>query len=115
MDISFEGYDNSAVTFMAEDNVVPGMPVSLSDSFTVQRAQPGDSVIGIALTVRGGYAAVQTRGIIRYRCVDGTEPGWARLTVDNKGALSYESEDGPERLVAGVETTQSGSIATVLF
>ena len=115
MDISFEGYDNSAVTFYADDSVKPGLAVTLSDSFTVQRAQPGDCVIGVALTVRGGYAAVQTRGVIKYRCSEDIVAGWTKLTGNNKGAFSYEGTDGPDRLIVGIENDQSGRIATVLF
>lgn len=115
MNISFEGYDNSAVTFEADESVVPGAPVMLSESFTVQTAQPGDSVIGVALTVRGGYAAVQTRGVAKLPCDSGLVPGWACLTVNSSGAVSGDSEEGPARLVIGIEETQSGNIATVLL
>ncbi len=115
MNISFEGYDNSAVTFEADESVVPGAPVMLSESFTVQTAQPGESVIGVALTVRGGYAAVQTRGVAKLPCESGLVTGWAKLTVDGSGAISGVCDEGPERLVIGIEETQSGRIATVLL
>ena len=115
MNISFEGYENSAVTFEADESVEPGSLVSLSESFKVQAAQPGDSVIGVALTVRGGYASVQTRGIIRHACSADLSEGWANLSVDSSGNLSGDCEDGPLKLIIGIEETQSGNIATALL
>ena len=115
MNISFEGYENAAVTFEADENVTSGMPVTLAESFKVQPAQPGDSVIGIALAVRGGYATVQTRGVIRHVCSDELVEGWTYLTVDSSGALSGDCDEGAPKLVIGIEEMQIGNIATVLL
>lgn len=111
--VSFEGLENAVVTFQEKD-VTAGMPVEMESSGTVKNAAAGAALVGVALNVRGGCAAVQVKGYARLPYTGTAAPalGWTRLAADGSGGVSTAASGGREHLVAEVD---SGSKTVGLF
>ena len=97
MSVSFEGIGEMVITFEAEESgsaaVVVGEPVILSESGRVCACTTeGDIPTGVALSVHGGYAAVQVAGYVRLPCADGTAVGFDRVSVNAEGKLQSDPE-----------------------
>lgn len=115
MDISFNGYDANAVTFIRNGDIKVGDPVTIREPFKAEKAMPADQVIGIAAAVNGNYVTVQTRGAAEFVCESGTEVGFAKLTVSDGGKISPYGEEGPDRLIVGVTETADGTVAAIIL
>lgn len=62
MKVSFSGYDEKVVTFEADGSVSAGSLVKITANGTVSACSAKESFCGVALSVRGGCAAVQLGG-----------------------------------------------------
>ena len=109
--VSFEGIEMAVVTFQEKD-VTAGVPVAMDSDGTVKDAGNGAALVGLALNVRGGCAAVLVKGYAQLPYT-GTAPalGWARLAADGSGGVTA-AESGREYLVVQVD---SGSKTLGLF
>lgn len=100
MNINFSGYNENVVTFKVEDGttMLMGTPVKMSADCTVAPCESGDNMIGVAVNVRNGYAAVQLSGYIEMPTESKIEVGYVSLVSagDNK---VKESADGRDYLV----------------
>ncbi|WP_195985456.1 hypothetical protein [Clostridium sp. D33t1_170424_F3] len=92
MDISLRGYGESVATFQVSGNVTAGTPVKISANGTVSPCAAKDKFCGVALSVRGGYAAVQTAGYIQAPYA-GTKPavGYQTMNADGTGKVQAEA------------------------
>lgn len=104
MELSFMGYGEKVATFAATDGVTAGMPVKLTADGTVGPCAAGDLFCGVALNVRGGYAAVQLAGYVRLP-YGGTAPaaGYQSLAAAANGTVSVNAA-GRSLLVIDVDT-----------
>ncbi len=112
MDISFEGYAAQAVTFYADSDVSQGDAVALGEGLTVYKASESSDIIGVALSVKDGYATVQTAGVVQLPASTFLTTGYMKLSVDAEGKL-VGGETGPDRLVLNVDAEKE--TATVLL
>jgi len=112
MTVSFDGFDNKAITFMTEEMIDPGTIVTLSDPGTVSPAGSNDIPIGVVLGCDGSYACVGVRGVYKMPCSSSVGVGFYCLETNSEGRLT-EGTDGIYRFVLDVDET-SGT-ATVLL
>lgn len=108
MEINFNGYDNKALTFACEAGVTAGKPVKLSGSATISAAQTGESFIGVALSVRDGYAAVQLAGYTELKKNGNITPGYVKLAAAAEGVKA--AEGGREYLVLYTDADMVGFV-----
>jgi hypothetical protein len=106
MEVSFNGYGENAVTFEAQDDVTAGAPVKMAGNGTVGACASGDDFCGVALNVRGGYAAVQLCGYVRLP-YSGTAPavGWQALSAAGDGAVQVAANGSRTMLVVDTDET----------
>lgn len=93
MEISFNGFENNLITFKADSSVSAGSLVYISENATVSKCENGDSFIGIAVAVKNGYAAVQTKGHTQVKTGDDIPLGRNSL-----------ASDGNDCVIAGTDT-----------
>ncbi len=91
MDISFNGFNEEVLTFIADSSVTEGALVKMKASGTVEKASDGDGFIGVCLNVRNGYAAVQVEGYVECAFSGTADVGSAVLTAASTGVKSSAS------------------------
>ena len=97
MDISFNGYKENVLTFECESTVAAGKLVKMSASGKVANASADDDFIGVAVSVRDGYAAVQLDGYVETAKTGTVNVGYNKLVVAASGVKTAEA--GIDRLV----------------
>ena len=105
MDICFDGVGQTAATFPAEGEVLPGMAVALTAGGAVRKGADGALPCGVALGgVRGGAAAVQIGGAAKVG-YSGAAPGtgWQALACDGTGGVKIAATGGLQCLVLAVD------------
>lgn len=113
MDICFEGVGQTAATFHVEDEVEPGMVVTMTGNGTVGLGEEDDLPCGVVLGgVRGGAAAVQIGGAAEVSYSGETAPtaGWQKLACDGTGGLQVAETGGMSCLVLKVDTTAKTAV-----
>lgn len=108
MDISFIGYKENVITFECEDTVEAGKLVKMSASGKVADAAADDAFIGVALSVDGGYAAVQLDGYVECAKSGTVSVGYQKLVAASSGVKTAES--GVDRLVVYADDSKVGFI-----
>lgn len=103
MKISFNGVGETVATFEAAEGVAAGMPVKVTGDGAVGPCAAGDKFCGVAVSVRGGYAAVQLSGYARVP-YSGTAPtaGYRTLAGAGDGAVKTDAA-GRELLVGDAD------------
>lgn len=110
MSINFSGYNENVVTFKTMDNtVVMGTPVKMADSQTVAKCENGESMVGVAVNVRNGYAAVQLTGYIELPTDDTFSAGYNNIAAGEGGKV-VNSDSGREYLVVTTDEKIVGFI-----
>lgn len=104
MNISLNGCGENVATFEANSGVTAGMPVKMTGNGAVGACALNDKFCGVAVSVRGGFAAVQLSGYARVP-YSGTAPavGYQTLNGAGDGTVHVEST-GRNILVADVDT-----------
>lgn len=111
MNINFSGYNENVVTFAVDGNgVTMGTPVKMSSSGTVSACESGDSMVGVAVNVRNGYAAVQLSGYIELPTDSTVTVGYQTLAAATDGKVE-ENASGREYLVV---TSSTGIVGFIL-
>ena len=108
MDINFSGYKENVLTFECESSVAAGKLVKMSASGKVANASADDDFIGVAISVNGGYAAVQLDGYIETAKSGTVNVGYNKLVAASSGVKAAES--GIDRLVVYSDTDTVGFI-----
>lgn len=105
--VSLEGYGEKMATFVADDSVKKGVPVTVSGNGTVTAAAAGNNFCGIAHSVRNGCAAVQLAGFVRIGYTD-TVPsyGYQSFVADGSGGIKNGS-GGFTALVVELDTANA--------
>ena len=109
MKVSFEGIGEKAATFEAQETgeakVRPGEAVTLCGNGRVCACtSAGDVPVGVALSLRGGYAAVQTGGYVKLPCAAELTAGFHRVSMTGEGKLTADP-NGREAVVVDVDVS----------
>lgn len=110
MKVSFEGIGEMVATFEISGAVAPGDMVKLSEDGKVSACADGDEFIGLAVTVREGFAGVQFAGMAQVSCDEELTCGWKNLVADSKGGVKAGTAGGREYLVVAVDSTAKTAV-----
>ena len=108
MNINFSGFNEKVVTFECENTVAAGKLVKMSANGKVANAAANDDFIGVALSVNGGYAAVQIGGYVELVKTGTVNVGYNKLVAATNAVKTAES--GIDRLVVLVDGNLIGFI-----
>nr|WP_319489387.1 hypothetical protein [uncultured Caproiciproducens sp.] len=105
MNISLNGCGENVATFEAGSGVTAGTPVKMTGNGLVGTGAALDAFCGVAVSVRGGFAAVQLGGYVKVP-YSGTTPvvGYQKLNCAGNGKVQVEST-GRSMLITDVDTT----------
>ena len=112
MEICFEGIGQMVATFAADEDLAPGMAVTLTGSGEVGMSGKEDSspLCGVTVgAVRNGAVAVQIGGVVKVSCSDNEpELGWQELVCDGDGGVKTVGEEtgGMKFLVLAVDEAE---------
>lgn len=107
MKVSFDGIGQEVVTFAVNEGAPAeaGRAVEMSGSGEVKAAEAGAPFMGICKQVRGGFAAVQTRGAVTCAYA-GENPvvGYGKLAAAENGVAVNGA--GREYLILSVDAAE---------
>ena len=110
MNIDFKGYNENVITLKA-DSTLPegaqGATVTLSGQGTATLAPDNSFVLGVCLSVRNGYASVQTTGYTRVKTTGKLTPGCRAILSDGKGGVKA-SDSGKLHFVLDSTDNEAG-------
>lgn len=104
--ISYRGFNASALTFESESEFTKGDPVAISAAGACSPAEEDDLFLGICVSVRGNLITVQMEGYVE-AAYSGTAPecGWGKLCADGDGGVAVsEEETAPLYRIIEVDT-----------
>ena len=105
MKISLNGCGENVATFEAESGVTAGIPVKMTGNGIVGVCADKDHFCGIAISVRGGFAAVQLGGYVQVP-YSGLAPAVGYQTISGTADGKVQAEAaGRSILVTDVDTT----------
>lgn len=89
MNISFDGINESIVTFLAQGEINPGCLVTPSNNNTVKQAEDNSNFIGVCVSTKSGLAAIQISGFatIKIKTLGETTFGRQYFVADSDGSL----------------------------
>ena len=92
--ISYRGFNSSALTFESEAEFTKGAPVGF-DGGACAPAAEDSAFIGICVSVRGNLVTTQMEGYVEAD-YSGTAPecGWVKLCADGEGGVAVSEADG---------------------
>lgn len=105
MKISLNGCGENVATFEAETSVTAGMPVKMTGNGVVGPCGLNEDFIGVAVSVRGGFAAVQIGGYakVTYSGITAPTVGYQPLNGVGDGTVQVESA-GRSILITDVDS-----------
>ena len=109
MNISFNGFNENVLTFIADSTVEEGMPVKISADGTVSKCANNDAFCGLCVGVREGYATVQLTGYAVFPAGAKVTVGYTKLAVNSEGKVAANNS-GREYLVVDSTATEIGII-----
>ncbi len=109
MNISFNGYKENAVTFMASGNLKKGMLVKMTSNKTVAPCAANDKFIGVCVDVRGDYATIITEGYVNLPAAKAISVGYQTLSASANNTVT-SGTTGREYLVVDSDSTSVGFI-----
>lgn len=108
MEINFNGYQENVLTLACESTVAAGDLVAMSASGTVGKAEDNSAFIGVCLSERDGYAAVQLGGYVEMKKSGTVNLGFTKLVASGDSVKAGSS--GKECLVIYSDDTNVGFI-----
>ena len=104
MKLSANGFLQAVLTMQSDSPIAVGVPVKMTDGFSVAAGEDGDAFCGVAASSRGTICGVQLRGSV---CLpysgDAPQVGFAVLACDGEGGVKT-AEAGTNVLVLDVDT-----------
>ena len=76
MNVDFKGFNENVATFVADESVEAGKLVTMSEDYTVKACENNNEIVGLCLSVRDGYAAVQIAGYIEVNSTSSIAKGY---------------------------------------
>lgn len=112
MNISFNGINESIVTFKAQGDMKPGDLVSVCSDDTVKKAAANTNFIGVCISCKSGLAAVQISGFasIRVKELKAVTFGLQYFVADDDGSLKSTETANPASVplnVVSIDKTTS--------
>lgn len=94
MSVSFEEIGQVQVTCKAQEEVVVGAVVKVTENGTVAPCAKGEVFAGVAMGLSGdGFAAVQVKGFMEANCGEDVTAGWNALCADGEGGVEKATDD----------------------
>ena len=109
MTVSFNGFNESVLTFKTIAKIESGTFVKMSGNGTVAACESGDEIIGVVISGDENHAAVQVGGVVTAPVasgVTGLTPGFNILTANGKNILLDDDSCVINRLVLSVDTNK---------
>lgn len=107
MNVSFNGFNSTALTFRCADEITKLYPVKITDDATVALCNSGDQFIGFCLDSDNENATVQMSGYVKTTYSDAAPAlGRAKLVADASGGVKTSSA-GVACIVLAINTTDS--------
>lgn len=94
MKISLNGCGENVATFEAESGVTAGMPIKMTGNGVVGPCSGGDVFCGVAVSVRGGFAAVQLSGYAQVPYSGTAAPAVGYQTLNGVGDGTVQVDAG---------------------
>ena len=93
--ISYRGFNSSALTFESEAEFTKGAPIGFDSDGICAQAEADDAFIGVCVSVRGNLVTAQMEGFVEAN-YSGTAPGygWVKLCADGNGGVAVSTGDG---------------------
>lgn len=103
--ISYRGFNSSALTFESDAEFKKGDPVAISAAGACSPAEEDDLFIGICVSVRGNLITVQMEGYVEVP-YSGTAPecGWGLLCADGDGGVAVSEGTAAVYRIISVDT-----------
>ena len=108
MNIKFSGFNENVLTFEYTGTLNKGDLVKMSASAKVTKATANGDFIGVCLSTRNGYAAVQVAGYVEVAKSGTVNVGYNNLVAATNAVKTAET--GYDRLVVYVDDTNVGFI-----
>ncbi|MBR3588282.1 MAG: hypothetical protein IKL16_01840 [Clostridia bacterium] len=107
MNVSFNGFNETALTFKCADKITKLYPVKISDDSTVAKCNSGDQFIGFCLDSDNENAVVQMSGYVKTTYSDSAPAlGRTKLVSDAAGSVKTGTSGVP-CIVLAVNSTDS--------
>lgn len=107
MNVSFNGFNTKALTFICEGDIFKGYGVKITDNSTVSMCEEGEAFTGICLDSDNENAVVQMTGYVKMPYSEGTPAlGRTSLVCGPDGSVK-EGEDGTVCTVLAVNPAES--------
>ncbi|MBP3330272.1 MAG: hypothetical protein J6L89_05500 [Clostridia bacterium] len=107
MKVSFNGFNDKALTFMCEEEITKGYPVKISSDYTVAKAANADEFIGICLDSDSENATVQVSGYVKMNYSDGAPALGRNYFVCAADGTVQENSSGTPVTVLAVNSTDT--------
>lgn len=108
MNIKFSGFNENVLTFEYTGTLNKGDLVKMSASAKVTKATANGEFIGVCLSTRDGYAAVQVKGYTEFKKSGTVNVGYNKLVATADAVKTADT--GVDRLVLYVDDTTVGFI-----
>lgn len=97
MNISFDGINESVITFFGQGDIKPGDLVSVCQDDTVKKSVENSNFIGICISYKCGIVAVQTTGFatIKVKNLSTTTYGRQYFVADEDATLKLSESTNP--------------------
>ena len=107
MNVSFNGFNNKALTFKCEGKIEAGYPLNITSKHTVSQANAGDSFVGFCLDSDSKNATVLVSGYVKMN-YSGAVPtlGKTYLVCAADGTVE-ENSSGVAVTVLGIDETDT--------
>ena len=117
MNISFDGINESIVTFNSQGEIKPGALVSVVVDSTVKQAAADESFIGICVSNKNGIAAVQISGFATIKIKNPGETKYGRqfFISDDDGTLKLDKSSNPLAVPLNVISIDKSSSTLDVF
>lgn len=92
MKVSFNGFNNKALTFLTDEELEQGDLVTLDGEGKLVPAEQGDVFIGVVESCRGGYASVTVSGALTVPADTSVQPGYQGLSMGSNGVVTAGDE-----------------------
>ncbi|MBQ7957847.1 MAG: hypothetical protein IJ279_07395 [Clostridia bacterium] len=105
MKVSFNGFNDKALTFMCEEEITKGYPVNIKSNCTVAKADTADAFVGICLESDNENAVVQVSGYVKMNYSDSAPAlGKNYLVCAADGTVQENSTGTPVTVLAVNDT-----------
>lgn len=107
MNVSFNGFNEKALTFICEEKITKGYPVKITDNSTVAKCDEDQSFIGICLDCDEENATVQMSGYVKMKYTDSAPQRGKNALVCAADGCVKEGDGGTPCTVLAVNSTDS--------